>query len=105
MSFKASMANFYHEARADKRKIKALQEGQQRRAERRAEVAGQHTEHPLATMLLEGRPCKLHKNADMHAALERMDGLIAWNGQADCLIDRCVACTAASAPRLCLMVL
>lgn len=38
MSFKSSMANYYHEARAQVKKIKTLQEEGKRRAERRAEL-------------------------------------------------------------------
>lgn len=34
------MANYYHEARAQVRKLKEIQESNQRRSERRAEVAG-----------------------------------------------------------------
>lgn len=34
------MANYYHEARAQARKLKEIQESNQRRSERRAEVAG-----------------------------------------------------------------
>jgi hypothetical protein len=40
--FKGSMANYYHEARAQARKIKEMQEENKRRAERRAEVLGPH---------------------------------------------------------------
>lgn len=89
MAFKASMSSFYHEARSDKKKIKQLQEEAQRRAERRAEVASTNAEHPLNYLVVSGRPCKMHKNADMHASLERMEGLIPWNGHQDNLIDRC----------------
>lgn len=37
-------------------------------------------EDPLQLLLLDGRSCKLHRNAEQHAALERGDGLIPWNG-------------------------
>jgi hypothetical protein len=37
-------------------------------------------EDPTQLLLVDGRSCKLHRNAEQHAALERGDGLIPWNG-------------------------
>jgi hypothetical protein len=46
MSFKGSMANYYHEARAHQRKLKEIQEENKRRADRRAEVLAPHVRRP-----------------------------------------------------------
>ncbi len=35
-----------------------------------------------------GRTARLHRNADQAAAVERGDGLIPWNGDAQSMIDR-----------------
>eukprot|EP00879_Flechtneria_rotunda_P026663 GHRR01028463.1.p1 GENE.GHRR01028463.1~~GHRR01028463.1.p1 ORF type:complete len:113 (-),score=11.36 GHRR01028463.1:511-849(-) len=43
--FKGSMANYYHEARAQVKKIKTLQEENKKRAERRAEIIGPVVRH------------------------------------------------------------
>ncbi|MEW5308803.1 MAG: hypothetical protein WDW38_000734 [Sanguina aurantia] len=82
------MANYYHEARAQAKKLKDSQEDNKRRAERRAEVAGFQVETPFNMLVLDGRACKLHRNLEQHTAIEREEGLIPWNGHADHLIDR-----------------
>jgi hypothetical protein len=50
MSGKA-MANYYHEARAEKRAIKEKTEANKRKAERRAELAGVEVLHRVYTWI------------------------------------------------------
>ena len=38
--------------------------------------------------MITGRSCRIFKNTEQHAAVEKGDGLIPWNGQQDNLIDR-----------------
>lgn len=37
-------------------------------------------EDPTQLLVVDGRSCKLHRSIEQHAALERGDGLIPWNG-------------------------
>ncbi|CAK0781024.1 hypothetical protein CVIRNUC_005260 [Coccomyxa viridis] len=80
------MASYYHEARAEKAKIKAIQQDNKRRAERRAEL--EVATNPLDALRIDGRPCKLIRNQDAYAAAEAREGMLAWNGNADNMIDR-----------------
>ena len=54
----------------------------------RRSVRSLQPEYPVNILAVEARACKLHKNAEQHQALERMDGMLAWNGQQDNMIDR-----------------
>ncbi|KAF5825313.1 hypothetical protein DUNSADRAFT_11794, partial [Dunaliella salina] len=46
-------------------------------------------EHPLNALSIEGRPVKIHATSlEHHSGINRMDGLIPWNGDPDNLIDR-----------------
>jgi hypothetical protein len=45
-------------------------------------------EYPVNILAIEGRACKLYRNAEQHQSLERMDGMLPWNGQQDNMIDR-----------------
>ncbi|KIY98229.1 splicing factor, arginine/serine-rich16 [Monoraphidium neglectum] len=84
------MANYYHEARAHTKKLKLMQEEGAKRRDRRLDAKAEAgvVEDPMQLLLIDGRSCKLHRNAEQHAALERGDGLIPWNGAQDNLIDR-----------------
>jgi hypothetical protein len=48
MAFKSSMSNYYHEARAQQRKLKEITESNKRRAEQRAEAESAVVSGPLA---------------------------------------------------------
>ena len=37
---------------------------------------------------MDGRPCKLLRNANAYAAAEARDGMLPWNGDAENMIDR-----------------
>ena len=50
--------------------------------------AYQQAEHPLNLLVIDGRPSKLYKNSDAHAAAERGDGFISWAVQPEATIDR-----------------
>ncbi|KAI8474034.1 MAG: alternative splicing regulator-domain-containing protein [Monoraphidium minutum] len=84
------MANYYHEARAHTKKLKQMQEEGAKRRDRRLDAKAEAgvVEDPMQLLIIDGRSCKLHRNAEQHAALERGDGLIPWNGAQDNLIDR-----------------
>eukprot|EP00879_Flechtneria_rotunda_P005015 GHRR01005291.1.p1 GENE.GHRR01005291.1~~GHRR01005291.1.p1 ORF type:complete len:648 (+),score=222.28 GHRR01005291.1:283-2226(+) len=86
--FKGSMANYYHEARAQVKKIKTLQEENKKRAERRAEIIGPVAPDPLQQLTITGTSCKLLKSTESHATNEAGDNLVPWNGQQDNMIDR-----------------
>jgi hypothetical protein len=85
------MADYYHEARKAKRALKDVAMDNKRRREQRREEGREpdDTEHPLNLLQVAGRASKLHRNAEQHAALERQDGLIPWNGDTANLMDRC----------------
>eukprot|EP00892_Ulva_mutabilis_P003868 jgi/Ulvmu1/1853/UM012_0009.1 len=61
-----------------------------RRAERRAELAGQRLqeEAPLSRLQIDGRGCKIHRNTQEYENIEQMKVMVPWNGDQDCLIDR-----------------
>jgi arginine/serine-rich splicing factor 16 len=84
------MANYYHDARAHAKKLKALQEEGARRRDRRLEAKAEAgvVEDPHQELAFAGRACRIHRSIEQHAALERGDGLIPWNGAQDNLIDR-----------------
>ena len=44
--------------------------------------------NPLDALRIDGRPCKLIRNQDAYAAAEAREGMLAWNGNADNMIDR-----------------
>eukprot|EP00878_Enallax_costatus_P015240 GHUV01015954.1.p1 GENE.GHUV01015954.1~~GHUV01015954.1.p1 ORF type:complete len:146 (+),score=38.16 GHUV01015954.1:289-726(+) len=88
MSFKSSMANYYHEARAQVKKIKVLQEEGKKRAEKRAELMAPVAPNPHNQLFVTGTSCKLQRGADAHAANEAGDNLVPWNGDTDNMIDR-----------------
>ena len=43
---------------------------------------------PLDALRIDGRPSKLVRNQEAYAAAEAREGMIAWNGNADNMIDR-----------------
>ena len=43
---------------------------------------------PLDALRIDGRPCKLIRNQEAYAAAEAREGMLAWNGNADNMIDR-----------------
>ena len=43
---------------------------------------------PLDALRIDGRPCKLVRNEEAYAAAEAREGMLAWNGNADNMIDR-----------------
>lgn len=45
-------------------------------------------EHPLNYLTIEGRGCKVFRSNEHYNAVEKEEGLIAWNGQHDTTIDR-----------------
>lgn len=84
------MANYYHEARALTKKLKQMQEEGAKRRDRRLEAKADAgvIEDPHQALTADGRSCRLHRSFEQHAALERGEGLIPWNGAVDNLIDR-----------------
>jgi len=46
------------------------------------------TEEPAQLLRVDGRACKKFRSTEQYAALEALDGFIAWNGRADNMIDR-----------------
>eukprot|EP00775_Hariotina_reticulata_P011676 gene11676-11819_t len=82
------MANYYHEARAQVKKIKTLQEENKKRAERRAEIIAPVAPDPLQQLVAMGTSCKLLRGAESHAVNESGENLVPWNGQMDNMIDR-----------------
>ncbi|CAD7700897.1 unnamed protein product [Ostreobium quekettii] len=82
------MANYYHEARAHVRRLKEMSEENKRRAERRAELASAQAEHPINFLMGEGHSCKIHRSTEQYNAIERQEGMIAWNDHQDNMIDR-----------------
>ncbi len=46
------------------------------------------TEEPAQLLRVDGRACNKFRNTEQYAALEALDGFIAWNGRADNMIDR-----------------
>ena len=46
------------------------------------------TEEPAQLLRVDGRACKKFRNTEQYAALEALDGFIAWNGRSDNMIDR-----------------
>jgi hypothetical protein len=45
-------------------------------------------EHPLNLLTIYGRQLKLYKNTQLHQDTEKGEGLIAWNGDTETMIDR-----------------
>lgn len=45
-------------------------------------------EHPINFLMIEGHTYKIHRNTDQYQQIERLDGMIPWNGHEDNLIDR-----------------
>ena len=43
---------------------------------------------PLHLITLDGRSCPIHKNTEQYEEIERMSGMVAWNGDPECMIDR-----------------
>uniref|UniRef100_A0A7S0VJR2 Suppressor of white apricot N-terminal domain-containing protein n=1 Tax=Polytomella parva TaxID=51329 RepID=A0A7S0VJR2_9CHLO len=82
------MASYYHDTRAHAKKIKELQDETKRRAERKAEIAISQNDHPLNSLWIEGRSCKIVQNSEQYDKVENNVGLFPWNGQFDNLIDR-----------------
>lgn len=83
--------SYYHEARAHVKALKQMTEDNKRRQERRAELYEAQNEHPLHDLRLDGRSCALHVNNEQYHSIERMEGLIPWQGGAggeENLIDR-----------------
>lgn len=44
--------------------------------------------NPLDALRIDGRPCKLIRNQEAYGAAEAREGMLAWNGHADNMIDR-----------------
>jgi hypothetical protein len=42
----------------------------------------------LDVLRIDGRPCKLIRNPEAYAAAEAREGMLAWNGDAENMIDR-----------------
>ena len=42
----------------------------------------------MDALRIDGRPCKLVRNQEAYAAAEAREGMIAWNGNAENMIDR-----------------
>lgn len=42
----------------------------------------------MHTLRVDGRACRRFRNDEAAAAVERMDGMLPWNGKADNMIDR-----------------
>eukprot|EP00208_Stichococcus_sp_RCC1054_P007494 CAMPEP_0206135806 /NCGR_PEP_ID=MMETSP1473-20131121/1072_1 /ASSEMBLY_ACC=CAM_ASM_001109 /TAXON_ID=1461547 /ORGANISM="Stichococcus sp, Strain RCC1054" /LENGTH=582 /DNA_ID=CAMNT_0053527905 /DNA_START=243 /DNA_END=1992 /DNA_ORIENTATION=- len=82
--------SYYHEARALVKGMKERVEVNKRNRERRAEQAGieQQGEDPVHLLRVDGRSCRLFRNDEARAAVERMEGMLPWNGKADNMIDR-----------------
>lgn len=45
-------------------------------------------EQPFDLLRVDGRSCKLFRNAEQRQAVENMEGMLPWNGKEDNLIDR-----------------
>lgn len=45
-------------------------------------------EQPFDLLRIDGRSCKLFRNAEQRKAVEAMEGFLPWNGKEDNLIDR-----------------
>lgn len=39
-------------------------------------------------MQIDGRQCPIHRSTEAYDDIERMSGMVAWNGNPDCMIDR-----------------
>ncbi len=42
----------------------------------------------MDALRIDGRPCKLIRNPEAYAAAEAREGMLAWNGDAENMIDR-----------------
>ncbi|KAF6258918.1 alternative splicing regulator-domain-containing protein [Scenedesmus sp. NREL 46B-D3] len=82
------LANYYHEARAQVKKLKTMQEENKKRAERRAEIIAPVAADPLQNLFISGTSCKVLRGAESHAMNEAGENLVPWNGQQDNMIDR-----------------
>lgn len=82
------MVNYYHEARAQVKKIKTLQEDNKRRAERRAELIDPVAPDPHQQLTVSGTSSKLFRGAQAHAVNEAGENLVPWNGDHTNMIDR-----------------
>ena len=51
-------------------------------------MAPVQTEEPAQLLRVDGRACKKFRSTEQYAALEALDGFIAWNGRNDNMIDR-----------------
>lgn len=45
-------------------------------------------ELPLNLLRVDARPAKVFRNAEQHRAIESMEGMLPWNGNHNCMIDR-----------------
>ena len=45
-------------------------------------------EQPLNLLRIDGRQCRVFNSTEQYHAIEAMDGMLAWNGQQDNMIDR-----------------
>ncbi|CAL8468559.1 g8099 [Coccomyxa elongata] len=82
------MANYYHEARAQVKKLKTISDDKRRKSERAAELATIEAENPLHALRIDGRAVKLRRNQDAYAAAETLASMIPWNGDTEKMIDR-----------------
>lgn len=82
------VANMWHEARKQERKIRGMLVDYRKRAERRRDFYEKIKADPTQFLQVHGRQCKIHLDPVIAAAADGPATMMPWQGQKENLIDR-----------------